>query len=79
MLPPDVLENKTSKLNLISNPELISMPLKEAREMFESQYLSTQFGRFGGSVTKMSKVVGMERSALHRKLKSLEIVTQDEK
>ena len=50
---------------------LMSLPLKEAREAFERDYLAAQVGRFGGNVSRTAEFVGMERSALHRKLKSL--------
>ncbi len=49
----------------------LSIPLKEARENFEKEYLTTQLKKFGGNISKMAKFVGMERSALHRKLKGL--------
>jgi len=48
-----------------------SIPLKEARENFEKDYLTTQLKKFGGNVSKTAKFVGMERSALHRKLRDL--------
>ena len=51
----------------------LSLPLREARELFEHYYMSSQMKRFGGNVSQMAKFVGMERSALHRKLKSLGI------
>ena len=51
----------------------LSVPLKEAREHFEKEYLTTQLKKFGGNISKMAKFVGMERSALHRKLKGLNI------
>jgi two-component system nitrogen regulation response regulator NtrX len=54
---------------------LASLPLREARELFERQYLMTQINRFGGNISRTANFVGMERSALHRKLKSLGIVT----
>lgn len=50
---------------------LLSLPLKEARERFERDYLAAQVGRFGGNISRTAEFVGMERSALHRKLKSL--------
>lgn len=50
---------------------LISLPLREAREVFERQYLVAQIERFGGNISKTAQFVGMERSALHRKIKSL--------
>ncbi len=49
----------------------LSIPLKEARENFEREYLTTQLKKFGGNISKTAKFVGMERSALHRKLKGL--------
>ena len=51
----------------------LSIPLKEARENFEKEYLTTQLKKFGGNISKTAKFVGMERSALHRKLKGLGI------
>ena len=51
--------------------ENLSIPLREARENFEKEYLTTQLKKFGGNISKTSKFVGMERSALHRKLKLL--------
>ena len=51
--------------------DTISVPLKEARENFEKEYLTTQLKKFGGNISKMAKFIGMERSALHRKLKTL--------
>ena len=50
-----------------------NLPLREARELFERDYLLTQINRFGGNISRTASFVGMERSALHRKLKSLEI------
>ncbi len=52
---------------------LMSLPLREARELFEREYLIAQISRFGGNVSKTSEFIGMERSALHRKMKSLNI------
>jgi len=51
--------------------DTLSVPLKEARENFEKEYLTTQLKKFGGNISKTAKFVGMERSALHRKLKLL--------
>ncbi|WP_309666468.1 sigma-54 dependent transcriptional regulator [Tabrizicola sp.] len=51
-----------------------TMPLREARELFEKEYLLTQINRFGGNISRTASFVGMERSALHRKLKSLGVV-----
>ena len=52
-----------------------TLPLREAREAFEREYLVTQINRFGGNISKTANFVGMERSALHRKLKSLGMVS----
>ncbi|WP_045390613.1 sigma-54 dependent transcriptional regulator [Falsirhodobacter sp. alg1] len=53
---------------------LATMALREARELFEREYLLTQINRFGGNISRTASFVGMERSALHRKLKSLGVV-----
>ena len=60
------------KINLISS-ELAGMSLREAREIFERDYLMLQINRFGGNISKTAAFIEMERSALHRKLKSLGI------
>jgi two-component system nitrogen regulation response regulator NtrX len=51
--------------------ELLALPLRDAREIFEREYLIAQINRFGGNISRTAEFVGMERSALHRKLKSL--------
>ncbi|WIY24878.1 nitrogen assimilation response regulator NtrX [Parasedimentitalea psychrophila] len=56
---------------------LATLPLREAREAFEREYLLTQINRFGGNISRTATFVGMERSALHRKLKSLGVVTSN--
>ena len=63
---------KSDKVNLIS-AELANLSLREAREIFERDYLVLQINRFGGNISKTASFVEMERSALHRKLKSLGI------
>lgn len=50
---------------------LVSLPLREARELFEREYLAAQITRFGGNISRTASFIGMERSALHRKLKTL--------
>ena len=57
------------------NGNMLGLPLREARELFEKDYLIAQINRFGGNISKTSQFVGMERSALHRKLKTLNVVT----
>ncbi len=60
---------------VILSGTLATLPLREAREAFEREYLLTQINRFGGNISRTANFVGMERSALHRKLKSLGVVT----
>ena len=60
---------------LVLGGALATLPLREARELFEKEYLLTQINRFGGNISRTASFVGMERSALHRKLKSLGVVT----
>ncbi|MBM3526354.1 MAG: sigma-54-dependent Fis family transcriptional regulator, partial [Alphaproteobacteria bacterium] len=71
MLPPEIGSAAPAALRWNSGGELMSMPLREAREMFERQYLLAQVNRFGGNISRTAMFVGMERSALHRKLKTL--------
>ena len=60
---------------VVLSGSLATLPLREARELFEREYLLTQINRFGGNISRTAGFVGMERSALHRKLKSLNVVT----
>ena len=60
---------------VVLSGSLATLPLREARELFEREYLLTQINRFGGNISRTATFVGMERSALHRKLKSLGVVT----
>lgn len=73
MLPQEVINNTVNISKPDSNLDMMSMPLREAREVFERQYLSAQMNRFNNNISKTSTFVGMERSALHRKLKMLAI------
>ena len=66
-----IKESIKQEENEIYTETIFSVPLKEARENFEKDYLTTQLKKFGGNVSKTAKFVGMERSALHRKLKDL--------
>lgn len=70
-LPPDLTMSATSGMDPNANGELVAMPLREAREHFERSYLQAQLQRFGGNISRTASFVGMERSALHRKLKTL--------
>ncbi len=73
MLPPEICSDAPVPRADTENHEIMALPLREAREIFERQYLAAQVTRFGGNVSKTADFVGMERSALHRKLKSLGI------
>ncbi len=64
-----------SENRVVLSGGLATLALREAREAFEREYLLTQINRFGGNISKTANFVGMERSALHRKLKSLGVVT----
>ncbi len=77
---PITLESLPSEVSVVrksdnthANDRMIGMPLRSAREQFERSYLKTQIERFGGNISRTAEFVGMERSALHRKLKSLGI------
>ncbi|WP_416900003.1 MAG: sigma-54-dependent transcriptional regulator [Minwuia sp.] len=71
MLPSELTGAGPASLRPETGQEIMSLPLREAREIFEREYLLSQIERFGGNVTKTAAFVGMERSALHRKLKLL--------
>ncbi len=71
MLPADIGEVLPTMGEGDEQTLLMSLPLREAREVFERQYLIAQIERFGGNISKTAQFVGMERSALHRKIKSL--------
>lgn len=71
MLPPEILNITPAVLRWEKGDEMMGLPLREAREVFEREYLAAQIVRFGGNVSRTAAFVGMERSALHRKLKSL--------
>ncbi|MEP3891812.1 MAG: sigma-54 dependent transcriptional regulator [Hellea sp.] len=73
-LPPEVSVVRAST-GANENEKMIAMPLRDAREHFEREYLQAQIDRFGGNISRTASFVGMERSALHRKLKSLGLGT----
>lgn len=70
MLPAEIGEMLPS-VEGADSTHLLSLPLKDAREVFERDYLNAQLGRFGGNISRTAEFIGMERSALHRKLKML--------
>jgi len=76
-LPPEFVEAATAGFGSAANGELMVLPIREAREHFERAYLQAQLERFSGNISRTASFVGMERSALHRKLKSLAIHTDD--
>jgi len=69
-LPKELISGSVQDVNEVLEQSL-SLPLREAREAFEREYMRSQLDKFEGNVSQMAKFVGMERSALHRKLKTL--------
>lgn len=78
MLPYDVISKRAAISRPDNNASLMSLPLREAREIFEAQYLAAQLQRFNGNISKTANFIGMERSALHRKLKALHIINDSQ-
>ncbi len=74
---PNEEEKADETGRVVLSGALATLPLREAREAFEREYLLTQINRFGGNISRTASFVGMERSALHRKLKSLGVVTSN--
>jgi two-component system, NtrC family, nitrogen regulation response regulator NtrX len=73
MLPQEVGAMVPAMPNGGGGEQLMGLPLRDAREVFEREYLLAQISRFGGNISRTAEFVGMERSALHRKLKALGI------
>ena len=71
LLPAEIGEMLPNTPATTGGEHLMSLPLRDAREIFEREYLTAQVNRFGGNISRTAEFVGMERSALHRKLKSL--------
>ena len=78
-LPTELAAHAPSALAIDPAADVMSMPLREARDVFETQYLQAQLLRFGGNISRTANFVGMERSALHRKLKQLGIGAAEDK
>jgi two-component system nitrogen regulation response regulator NtrX len=72
-LLPAEIQNISRHAVSSGREQMMSFPLRGAREAFEREYLETQLHRFNGNISRMATFVGMERSALHRKMKALEI------
>ena len=75
MLPSEIGSIAPTVLRWERGGEIMSLPLREAREVFEKEYLLAQVTRFGGNISRTANFIGMERSALHRKLKSLGVLS----
>ncbi|MCL2453094.1 MAG: sigma-54 dependent transcriptional regulator, partial [Alphaproteobacteria bacterium] len=73
MLPAEIGALVPSTPNGSGGEKLMGLALREAREVFEREYLVAQLNRFGGNISRTAEFIGMERSALHRKLKSLQV------
>jgi two-component system nitrogen regulation response regulator NtrX len=73
LLPPEILDNQGSVGGASTGITIMGSPLREARESFEREYLKIQIRRFSGNISRTASFIGMERSALHRKLKALGI------
>ena len=74
MLPNDLInENSNNKSSNEDKKTIMNLPLKDARKHFEREYLINQVSRFGGNISKTANFIGMERSALHRKIKEIGI------
>lgn len=76
-LPSEVTQGGKQTGTMSANVEVMGLALRDARESFEREYLKAQIARFGGNISRTAEFVGMERSALHRKLKSLGIGTDE--
>src|SRR5437899_3213071 len=77
MLPNEITAIAPSVVKWDKGSEIMTLPLRDAREVFEREYLLAQVTRFGGNISRTAAFVGMERSALHRKLKSLGVFNGD--
>jgi two-component system nitrogen regulation response regulator NtrX len=73
LLPSEVLDNQGAAGLSSATLTIMGSPLREARESFEREYLKIQIRRFSGNISRTASFIGMERSALHRKLKALGI------
>jgi two-component system nitrogen regulation response regulator NtrX len=76
-LPPDIGVHTPGGVGREGDAEIMALPLRDAREVFERQYLEAQVVRFSGNISRTASFVGMERSALHRKLRSLGVSSGD--
>ncbi len=77
LLPPEIAAGAPVSRDHANGEEIMGLPLRDARQIFEREYLSAQVTRFGGNISRTAEFVGMERSALHRKLRSLGLHSGD--
>ena len=78
MLPFELkLDNQKIVSEVFNKEWILSLELKDAREKFEKVYLALHMRRFNGNITKTSRSVGMDRTALHRKIRQLGLITED--
>ncbi|UTO28795.1 nitrogen assimilation response regulator NtrX [Bartonella harrusi] len=68
---PSEVSDSLPRIQMDADESIMDLPLREARELFEKRYLEAQIGRLGGNISRTAEFIGMERSALHRKLKAL--------
>jgi two-component system nitrogen regulation response regulator NtrX len=76
-LPTELAAHAPRALAIDPAADVMALPLREARDVFETQYLQAQLLRHGGNISRTANFVGMERSALHRKLKQLGIGAEE--
>ncbi len=79
MLPPEIGAITPEVLRWEKSGEIMTLPLRDARELFEREYLVAQVNRFAGNISRTASFIGMERSALHRKLKSLGVQAEEKR
>ncbi len=77
MLPTDLTDTSSDLMRGDGDMAVMTLPLRDAREAFEREYLRIQITRFSGNISRTAAFIGMERSALHRKLKSLGLTSSD--
>ena len=73
LLPKDLFKKSNELDESKSNQLIMNLPIRKARKEFEKKYLVNQVNRFGGNISKTANFIGMERSALHRKIKNIGI------
>jgi two-component system nitrogen regulation response regulator NtrX len=77
MLPDEIISPMPISTDGVGGEHLMSLSLRDAREIFEREYLLAQVTRFGGNISRTAEFIGMERSALHRKLRVLGVTSNE--